>query len=119
MQKVTVNKVNLLVKLTANRKQHRETFEQALEGYRQEVIERLDKACQDAKDGKKIVTYFQIDKPFDQTGDYDRAIKMLEWSLDDTHELTQEEFAQYVMDDWEWSSRTNITNTFYASKISK
>jgi len=116
MKTVVVDKKELLSTLKKNRDNYRAMFEEALIGYRKLVIEKLDKAIQDAKTGKKIKTYFRIEEPVAQTPDYDRAISMLEWSLDDKIELTEHEFAQYVTDNWQWKMNFLLINSACVAK---
>ena len=117
MQEVKVKKVELLKKLQENRKAHKETFDKACEGYRQEVIEKLDLALADAKKGKKINSYLRFEEPVNQTKDYDRAIMMVTMSVDDVLELTEHEFKQYVMDDWSWKDQFMTTDSVYLNKV--
>jgi hypothetical protein len=42
--------------------------------------------------------------PEDHTKDYDHIIAMVEMSVDDLFELNQNDFARYVLDDWEWKA---------------
>jgi hypothetical protein len=105
MGTVTVNRVNLLETVKANRQEHRKEFESACVGYRKEAIKHLEEMLDEAKQGKRIRRAIGLVEPMDQTKDYDRIIKMLEMSVDEDIELTQSEFAQYVMDDWAWKGQ--------------
>lgn len=118
MKKVTVNKDELLDKLKANKAQHRETYEEALAGYKDKVREELNRMLNETRD--KVEEWLDriddevlevrlwaapkadLPKPEDHTEDYDRAITMVEMSVDDELELTESEFAELVMDDWGW-----------------
>jgi len=91
-----------LAKLIENRAQHREVFEEAVEGYHKEVVRQLEERLADAKDKRPISLRFNLPMPQDHTRDYDRAIGMLEMSLDDELVLTDQEFASYVQDNWGW-----------------
>ncbi len=116
MNIVKVKKARLLEKLKANREAHRANFLKAQEGFRLEVIEQLDKALQEARDGKRFKTYFQMPEPIDQTPEYDTAIEMLDWVVGDEIELTQQAFRQYIFDDWSWKDNWINTNTAYMAK---
>ncbi|MCK5308959.1 MAG: hypothetical protein KAJ73_10130 [Zetaproteobacteria bacterium] len=113
MQGVTVKKEELLAVLKANREKHRAIFEEALEGYRAEVVARLDAALKDAKAGKKIVTNIRMIEPMDQTGDYDRIIRMVEMEVDHEVDLDENSFRMYVMDDWAWKEQFLTANLGY------
>jgi hypothetical protein len=113
MHQVTVKKSELLLTLKKNRGEHRKIFEEAQQGYREEAISLLDKALEDARKGKEIRTFIHLEAPVDQTKDYDRAIKMLEMEVEEEITLTQNEFSQYVLDDWTWKSQFVTTNALY------
>jgi hypothetical protein len=105
MGTVTVNRQKLLETVLMNRRAHRQEFESACVGYREEAIKHLEEMLTEAKQGKRIRRAIGLVEPMDQTKDYDRIIKMLEMSVDENIELTQGEFAQYVMDDWAWKGQ--------------
>src|SRR4051794_14185033 len=111
MENIEVAKAELLEKLKQNRADHRVIFEEALEGFREQAIKVLNRAldnvkarrCQDVSVSRLV--------PRDHTGDYDRAIAMVEMSIGDTVVLSEDDFAQYVMDDWGWQ-RSFLSNTY-------
>ena len=49
----------------------------------------------------------------------DRRIQMLEMDIDPNVILSEQEFAQYVQDDWGWRKQWTTTNSVYLSKSSK
>ena len=116
MKNVKVQKSELIEKLKENRSNHRAIFEKALKGYRKKAIEVLDAALLDAKEGRHINTYIKLTEPIDQRKDYDRAIAMLEMSIDEEIEVTESEFAQYVLDDWDWKQQFMFTNSAYLAQ---
>lgn len=116
MKAITVDKVELIKKLQANRAKHREIFEEALEGYRKAIVAELERRLEAAKANKRVEHYINILQPQDQTKDYDRAIGMLEMSLDGKVELTEQDYMCYVLDDWGWKKQFFATNALY-SKI--
>ncbi len=117
MENITVKKSELLEILKKNREAHRKIFEEAQIGYRNEAIRLLDKALNDAQEGRKIKTYIQLEAPIDQTKDYDRAIRMLEMSIDEEIDLSEREFAELVLDDWSWKQQFTVTNARYTNMI--
>lgn len=114
MQAVKVKKSELLDILRKNREEHRETFLEALDGYHKAAMKALADRVQEAKDNQRISLTFHLEQPTDQTKEYDRIIKMLEMSVDDEVELTQKEFANYVMDDWSWMHQWLASNSRYS-----
>ncbi|MBA2774756.1 MAG: hypothetical protein H0U36_12045, partial [Nocardioidaceae bacterium] len=45
--------------------------------------------------------------------DYDRVLTMAEMSVEDVIELTADDFAMYVMDQWHWKQTCTETTGFY------
>ena len=113
MKKVKVNKDKLIVVLKENKEKHISIFNKAEEKYREVAIGALDSALGRAREGKEIQTYFDLTKPMNQTKDYDRAIGMLEMSIDDDIEISQIEYENYVLDQWNWNTQFNMSNTMY------
>lgn len=111
MQVVRVRREEVLERMRTNRTNHRAIFEDALIGYRKRVIEELDKMIEMARRGDRIRQNVGLLEPQDHTSDYDLVIDMLEMETEDIIELTQQEFAQYVRDDWAWKGQ------FYASTV--
>lgn len=115
MDKITVKKSELVRELEKNRKNHRKIFEEAQKVYRERVIEELDRMLDDAKNGRKIVRAIGLPEPRDFTKEYDRALKMLKMSTKATMEISSQDFAHFVMDDWPWMKQFSSFTTAYLS----
>ena len=115
MNIVKIKKADLLKVLKENRAAHRKIFEEALVGYKKKVIELLDKKLQEARTGIRVRMVFNLIEPQDQTKDYDRAIRMLEMSIEKVIELSEQDFKAYVMDDWSWKFQFLSSNSAYSS----
>lgn len=113
MNKVTVTVNELLDTVKTNRSNHRDEFLRAQEGFRERIIEELDRRLADARQGKKVNLFVQLPEPQDHTADYDRVIKMLEMSVNNEVELSSVEFDQYVMDNWQWAAAAKTINASY------
>lgn len=113
MNAIKVKKDDLLSKLRGNRETHTAQFEKASAGYRTRVIEVLEERLKDARSGKLPVLMFNLPMPIDQTKAYDRAIGMLELSVEEVIELEEHDYQQYVLDEWTWSASTAASNSFY------
>lgn len=116
MKMVRVDKANLLEKIKENRAKHAEAYEQAVVGYRQELVEKLKEMLKDAKAGKNVAGHVGLQAPQHNLRDYDRAIAMLEASLDSELELDQNEFSNYYMDEWHWKDQFTALNSTYIAK---
>lgn len=115
MNTVKVKRAELLAKLEANRESHRALFLKAQEGYRRIVIDELDKSLKDAREGRALRVFINLQAPQDHTGDYDTVIEMLRMSVDDVIEIEQLHFQCYVLDKWTWAAQANFLNSTYAS----
>lgn len=115
MKSITTNKTRVLGEIRKNRSQHRKIFEEAIEGYRKQMIEELEARIYALKAGRSVEHHFRFVVPEDHTKDYDRVIQMLEMEVNEEIELDERSFACYVMDDWDWR-RDFISNaTSYGS----
>lgn len=114
MENIKVKKEDLLKVLRDNRAKHRQIYEEAIEGYRKTVITEFERRLEDAKAGRKIDIRFSLPQPQDQTKDYDRAIGMLEMTIEDVIQLQEHEYQQYVMDDWSWKQNFLTSNSTYS-----
>lgn len=112
METVWVTTTRLKKEVEKNRKNHRSLYEQAMDVYRNRMIEHLEKMLKDALNGKKVEHSIRMPLPEDHTADYDRVLKMLEMSTEKEVEISQRDFARYVMDQWEWRE------TFRANSLS-
>lgn len=110
---VTVLKQELLDALRKNRSGHRAEFLKAQEGYRAAVIQELDNMLSDARNGKVIRRVIALEEPQDHTTDYDRVIRMLEMSTAESITVSETQFSQYVMDEWNWMRQFKTTNSRY------
>lgn len=52
-------------------------------------------------------------EPIDKTNDYDRALEMLQMSVDDVVEISDTEFQCFVQDQWAWTQQAFMSNTKY------
>lgn len=110
---ITVDKTALLEALRENRAKHGKAFEKAKAGYIKVTMKQLEEYINQLANGDTGIARFVNAPPEDHTGDYDDAIDMMEWSTDDTIELSQSQFVQYVKDDWGWKQSWTVSNSEY------
>lgn len=113
--KTIVNRDKLLDIIRENKEKHRAVFLQAIDGYRKEATQILESRIEDLKNRKKTSLYVNLPEPEDHTTGYDRIIRMVEMDERDSIELGEREFAQYVMDDWEWKQQWVDTVSNYVA----
>lgn len=112
---MTFSKAELVQVIQKNRDEHRGIFEEAVDGYRQKVVGELEAYVERVKRGDLVRVYVSFPEPSDHTRDYDRLLKMLAMSVDTDVELTEGQFAQYVLDDWDWKRQFIQTNSAYSA----
>lgn len=120
-------RTEIIERVKTNRDKHAEDYATALKGYYLEVSEQLANLAGElavaiteadaAKDPKALNFSVRAEKPEDHTGDYDRVIDMLELAKNETIELDEQEFAQYVRDEWAWKARFSATSSMYNAKF--
>jgi hypothetical protein len=115
LNEVRMGKDELLRRIKANRDEHRKIYEEAMEGWKRSVIETLEKAYQDALEGKDFRVGFRLERPEDHSDEYDTVIELLGASLDDEFELTYQQFSNYVLDKWGWQQGFLTSASFYGS----
>ena len=96
-----------------NRDNHRNTFEKAQIKYREMAVAELERGIADAKAGRKIMRSLSLVEPFDQTKDYDRVLSMLSMTSDENIVLSEQQYSQYILDQWSWKAQFDMTNSNY------
>ena len=126
MREVKVLRSVLLEKVRENREKHIKDYHDACEGYKAQAIQRIDEVMGDIKSRierlrqgqviELVAVSFGLNVPRSHEKDYDQVIAMLQMSVDDTLTVRSDEFACYVMDDWEWKAEWTHSNSMYMSK---
>lgn len=118
MKTIKVEKGALLEKLKTNREKHHAAFVEAHKGYREAAVLELLKMQNEAIEGKTIRRHLphELDEPQDYTKSYDRIIAMLEMTIEETIEIDQTQFRNYVLDEWDWSEQWAGTNSKYGNR---
>ena len=112
LQKITVDKADLIERLMNNRDAHRADYDRAVAVYKDRCIAEIESMLADARSGV-IRRNLTLPIPEEHTEDYDRAIDMLEWAQSDTIELTQAEFATLVRNQWGWLTSFTANTSSY------
>jgi hypothetical protein len=107
MDSISCDKTRLMETLKENREKHRKIYAKASEGYIKNAGKWL-KRKQDELNKKPDVDInlnFGISKPYHHLEEYDTAIGMLEWNLDTNVNLTKQQFENFVLDKWSWTTK--------------
>lgn len=120
MRSVKVHRAELLDALVANREKHVNEYLEAVGDYK--VL-----AVKVAKDNLKLANSGDLETiakakpmpgpPVSYEAEYNRAIKMLQMSVDTEIELEDDVFNQLVMDEWSWKRAFSVSNMAYKSAI--
>ena len=119
MEEVKVSVTAILDIVRVNRGNHRAEFERACDGFLVKAQQELERHLSDIKAGHKIAIRINLPEPEDHTKDYDRVIKMLEMSVDENVIIQSDDFANFVMDDWQWKPAWTASNTAYMAASRK
>lgn len=117
-RKVKVNKQKLIDTIKANKAKHIEEYNQAVLDYKEEADKKLRELRRNLNDGR-LDLQLVMTTPQNKEEDYDKLITQFEWELNDTVELSQEEFNEYVHDDFDFARQARLSNTFYAKSITR
>ena len=116
MRSVKVNKTELMKVLQDNKKKHIKDFEESVKDYKQAALKVAKEHVELAKTGDldqiaKIRAMPQ--RPTSYEDSYNRAIRMMEMSIDENIELEEQIFNQLVLDEWSWKHSFTATGALY------
>jgi hypothetical protein len=111
----TVGRLDLLVTLGQNRETHKKIFEEALGGYKKEMIRLLCKMLKDVRKGKRVRHMINLPIPQNMTDQYDTVMKMLEMGTQDEVKLSSNDFRCFVEDKWDWKQTFLLSNSRYSN----
>ena len=116
MRTVKINKKELLEIVITNKDKHITEFNEAVEDYKIAAIKVANEHVKLAKTGdlEQIARIKAMpQKPHSYEKEYDRAIRMLELSVEDIIELESDVFNQLVLDEWSWKNMFTTSNSLY------
>lgn len=144
MRKTKVRRIEVLERVKANKEKHVAEYREAFVTYQEEMKDLVTQRKKDievalnAALGKVLVANVDKDKPVymphmghllsftelappvSHEKDYEQVIQMLQMEVEDTVDLESDQFACFVMDDWDWKEEFRNTTEFYNSrKMSK
>lgn len=120
MKAVNIERQELLSIVNANKVKHVEEYNESVRDYKKAAL-------QIAKDNFALVKTGKVEdiarvksmppRPSSYENEYNRAIRMLELSVDEVIAVEQDVFNQLVLDEWDWK-RSFVTNsTLYKSFV--
>ena len=115
MLRIELDTKEVLAKVKANRQEHEETFNEAVEGYKAKAVERLTELIEQVQEDYSTKLYTNLNVPKNFLSSYDRAIRMLEASNSEKIVLDESDYSKYMDDDWEWKDDFRISNAGYTT----
>ena len=130
-REVEVKRTDLINTLMENRERHISEYQAAMDGYRNTLLEKVSEAFESA--GAKLISNHEAFKdkienledkdiskqkeevvvspaisvhmpvPRSYVEDYDAAIAIAKWEVNETMKLTYSEFTCFVRNEWDWS----------------
>lgn len=116
MKEVKVKKTDLLRHLMDQRDLHVEEHKQAMQNWRQKVVEKVSAEAERlSNDNEEVDLYFltPLSKPTSYEEDYESAINICEWHEEEVMDLTFEQFSQWVEGNWRWRQDFLRSNAAY------
>jgi hypothetical protein len=118
MRSVKVKKQELMTILHANKAKHVAEYAESVEDYKNAAVKLAAEHVSLASSGDlnqiaKIRAMPQT--PVSYEDSYNRAIRMMELSVDDIIELEDQIFNQLVLDEWSWKNQFTATSALYKS----
>jgi len=138
-----VTRSKLIEKLKLNLENHKRDYEEAMDGYKSALLNKIDSAFEDAKiklekNYKKLrgevndlsdddiskrsdhltlvdQIFLEMKVPKSYADEYETVIAMFEWDTSDEVELHYAEFTCYVLDKWDWKGRFEGISMLYKS----
>ena len=112
MDKVKVNKEDLISILKTNRDQHGKDYNDAVGGYLMTVEAELKKTLRKVRKGEEFDLYFRdLSKPDSHVKEYNDVIDMLSVSKDDDVNISMEDYLKYYKNEWNWCVSWSSQNT--------
>ena len=116
---VRINRMDLLNILKENRDEHLELYNEACVAYKKEMaahLQKMVKKVQQAEDGEAVQVWISLPCPEEHTADFDRIIDMVEHDTRNELELSENEAAQYISNNWNWIKSFTSNTTSYIPK---
>jgi len=118
MRSVKIEKKKLLNIVRENREKHIKEFEESVVDYKAGAIKLAKEHAELAASGDlaKIAKIKAMPgAPLSHEKEYDRAIRMLELSVEKEIEVEEDIFNQLVLDEWAWKNQFIASASLYKS----
>ncbi len=116
MHAVKINRLELLEIVQTNRQKHIADFNEAVEDYKKAALKVAESNLALAQTGEveSIVKMRAApDRPRSYEKEYGRGIRMLELSVEEVIDITEDVFNQLVLDEWAWKHLFTASTASY------
>jgi hypothetical protein len=114
---VKVPVAKLIEALISNKAKHLEDYSKAVTVYFRDMQELLSNLTYQSSQLNLSQDYtIKLHKPVNNEKLYDKYIGMFQMTVDDTIEISAEEYGCIVDDNWDWAASAVVANSFYSSK---
>lgn len=117
MRSIYVDCNELRKKLVRNRDIHVEEYLEMMGYYEFEVEKLAEELLERVKNKDYSLMTIVATKPESYESDYDAVIQMMMMSVDENVELSNQEFKQYVMNEWNWKGGFDMLKSVYNSNV--
>ena len=115
MKPVTIKTLDLIVKLKDNKNEHILEYSEAVKAYKAKAQEVLENSLTHLEETGEYIAPEFLTEPVNKEKEYDRVITMLQMAEEKEIEISERDFQQYVMDEWDWADNVKLSNTMYSS----
>jgi len=109
---IKVNKQQLIDKIKENKLNHIAAYEKAVIAYKEEALRQLAELTNKANNGEQQLR-LTLTTPINNAQNYDKIVEMFTWEVEETVELEQKEFTEYVQDETDFAILAKMSNSAY------
>ena len=109
---IKVKKRELIERINENKEAHIKEFEAAKIAYKAEALRQIEEAREKIEAGELGVV-LNLVTPVNVAQEYSQKAEMFEWEIEDEVELSQDEFKDYVQDDFQFARNAKMMNMSY------
>lgn len=114
-------KTDLINALTTFREAHKQEYTDALDVYRQDVIDKLAELSRKAGEQEKFTKFdvahnLGLTVPVNLDKEYGQLITMFQYVSEEEITLDFSEANRILNNEWEWAAAASVSNSFYSSR---
>ena len=112
-RKINVKKDELIAKIKENKEKHIEEFKKAVVAYKEEAEKQLMKEMARLNTDGALDIKLDLITPVNNADNYDKILQMFEREVAEVVELQQDEFKEYVQDEFDFAVTARMSNSAY------